>query len=157
MLSITLLSSADLDTYTVVCAVPLLEWLCYYFVILLRLSKRYKTETMLPSNVAVSAGQHRSRNSSKRQHHVHSNNFALRQSPDINLMASYKTQRLPRSADPSPQRTVQRIESLGEKHGGIAASQGFIVVLQHFLRSLGLCLEWQTFKQLFIVNPIVCR
>ncbi len=37
---------------------------------------------------------------------------------DINSMMSYKTQRLPRSADPSPQRTVERIESLGEKHGG---------------------------------------
>ena len=34
-------------------------------------------------------------------------------------LTSYKTQRLPRSADPSPQRTVERIESLGEKHGGI--------------------------------------
>ena len=33
-------------------------------------------------------------------------------------LSSYKTQRLPRSADPSPQRTVERIELLGEKHGG---------------------------------------
>ena len=33
-------------------------------------------------------------------------------------LSSYKNQRLPRSADPSPQRTVERIELLGEKHGG---------------------------------------
>ena len=38
--------------------------------------------------------------------------------PEYKLVSSYKTQRLPRSADPSPQRTVQRIESFGEKHGG---------------------------------------
>jgi hypothetical protein len=37
--------------------------------------------------------------------------------PRYNI-TSYKTQRLPRSADPSPQRTVKRIESLGERHGG---------------------------------------
>lgn len=35
-------------------------------------------------------------------------------------MMTYKTQRLPRSADPSPQRTVERIESLGEKHGVVS-------------------------------------
>ena len=61
---------------------------------------------MLPQN-----RQHKSRSSGKR-------GPRNKQNVDFNLM-SYKTQRLPRSADPSPQRTVERIESLGEKHGGM--------------------------------------
>ena len=42
------------------------------------------------------------------------------------LVSSYKTQRLPRSADPSPQRTVERIESFGEKHGGLLLYFNFL-------------------------------
>ena len=52
---------------------------------------------------------HRSNKNGKKRNSLPRNRFDL---------SSYKTQRLPRSADPSPQRTVERIELLGEKHGG---------------------------------------
>ena len=69
---------------------------------------------MLPTH-----SSHRSR-----RKHNNSNNTlpkGLKIGPDSEqkIVSSYKTQRLPRSADPSPQRTVERIESFGEKHGGL--------------------------------------
>ena len=60
--------------------------------------------------------QHQIRSRSK---HKNSNSMPRYSGPDSYKLLSYKNQRLPRSADPSPQRTVERIESLGEKHGGI--------------------------------------
>ena len=83
---------------------------------------------MLP-NSSVVVG-HKSRHHHRKQNTNSQNNnntlpkgIRLAQShtdnpPEYKLVSSYKTQRLPRSADPSPQRTVQRIESFGEKHGG---------------------------------------
>ena len=62
--------------------------------------------------------QHKSRSKHKHSNSMPRNNGSAGTPGDYKLM-SYKTQRLPRSADPSPQRTVERIESLGEKHGGI--------------------------------------
>ena len=57
---------------------------------------------------------HRSR---RKQHNTLPKGLRPHNDPEFKL-ANYKTQRLPRSADPSPQRTVERIESFGEKHGG---------------------------------------
>ena len=65
--------------------------------------------------------QHKSRSKHKHSNSMPRNNGSAGTPGDYKLM-SYKTQRLPRSADPSPQRTVERIESLGEKHGGILIS-----------------------------------
>ena len=87
---------------------------------------------MLPNSSAVVGHSHRSSRHHHRKQNTNSQNnnntlpkgirlkdgYHTDNPPEYKLVSSYKTQRLPRSADPSPQRTVQRIESFGEKHGG---------------------------------------
>ena len=98
------------------------------FVILHRLSwkTRLKLTEILQKSLKMIQYQHvRSRSKHKHQssNSMPRNNVSISgrdsDGSDNYKLTSYKTQRLPRSADPSPQRTVERIESLGEKHGGI--------------------------------------